>query len=85
MGSHPLPVRINAVAKADPKRILMVDDDVALLRIMREALTACLRCEVDTSPKPEYGERARRFIENDYSLQTAVRRVEATYRELVPC
>jgi len=22
---------------------------------MREALTACLRCEIDTSPKPEYG------------------------------
>ncbi len=38
-----------------PKRILMVDDDVALLRIVREALTACLRCEVDTSPQPEYG------------------------------
>jgi DNA-binding response OmpR family regulator len=36
-------------------RILIVDDDVALLRIMREALTACLRCEIDTSPKPEYG------------------------------
>jgi CheY-like chemotaxis protein len=40
----------------DPaKRILMVDDDVALLRIVREALTSCLRCEVDTSPNPEYG------------------------------
>src|SRR5437667_6431920 len=38
-----------------PKRILMVDDDVALLRIVREALVICLRCEVDTSPKPEYG------------------------------
>ncbi len=37
-----------------PKRILMVDDDAALLRIVREALTSCLRCEVDTSPKPEY-------------------------------
>jgi DNA-binding response OmpR family regulator len=37
------------------KRILMVDDDVALLRIVREALTTVLRCEVDTSPKPEYG------------------------------
>jgi DNA-binding response OmpR family regulator len=36
-------------------RILIVDDDVALLRIMREALTACLRCEIDASPKPEYG------------------------------
>jgi DNA-binding response OmpR family regulator len=33
----------------------MVDDEVALLRIVREALTACLRCDVDTSPKPEYG------------------------------
>src|SRR5436190_24373835 len=39
---------------AEPKRILMVDDDVALLRIVREALVASLRCEVDTSPKPEY-------------------------------
>jgi len=32
----------------------MVDDDVALLRVVREALTASLKCEVDTSPKPEY-------------------------------
>jgi DNA-binding response OmpR family regulator len=39
---------------SSPKRILMVDDDVMLLRIVREALTSCLRCEVDTSPKPEY-------------------------------
>jgi DNA-binding response OmpR family regulator len=39
----------------EPKKILMVDDDVALLRIVREALTSCLRCEVDTSPNPEYG------------------------------
>ena len=37
------------------KRILIVDDEVALLRIMREALTASFRCEVDTSPTPEYG------------------------------
>jgi DNA-binding response OmpR family regulator len=43
------------MAEAEPKKILMVDDDVALLRIVREALTSCLRCEVDTSPKPEYG------------------------------
>ena len=33
----------------------MVDDDVALLRVVREALTSHLRCEVDTSPRPEYG------------------------------
>jgi CheY-like chemotaxis protein len=32
----------------------MVDDDVALLRVVREALVATLSCEVDTSPKPEY-------------------------------
>jgi response regulator RpfG family c-di-GMP phosphodiesterase len=44
-----------SVAEGEPKRILMVDDDVALLRIVREALTTCLRCDVDTSPKPEYG------------------------------
>ena len=38
----------------EPKRFLMVDDDVALLRVVREALVATLKCEVDTSPKPEY-------------------------------
>src|SRR5205814_10338828 len=32
----------------------MVDDDVALLRVVREALVASLQCEVDNSPKPEY-------------------------------
>jgi DNA-binding response OmpR family regulator len=46
---------VQRVSDDEPKRILIVDDDVALLRIMREALTACLRCEVETSPKPEYG------------------------------
>ena len=38
-----------------PKRILVVDDDVGLMRVMREALTSFLRCEVDSSPTPEYG------------------------------
>ena len=33
----------------------MVDDDVPLLRVVREALVATLNCEVDTSPQPEYG------------------------------
>jgi DNA-binding response OmpR family regulator len=47
--------RATTMSEAEPKRILIVDDDVALLRILREALTSCLRCEVDTSPKPEYG------------------------------
>jgi CheY-like chemotaxis protein len=43
------------MSEAAPKKILIVDDDVALMRVMREALTSMLRCEVDTSPKPEYG------------------------------
>ena len=43
------------MSEAASKRILIVDDEVALLRIMREALTSCLRCEVDSSPRPEYG------------------------------
>jgi DNA-binding response OmpR family regulator len=43
------------VSETAPKKILIVDDDVALMRVMREALTSMLRCEVDTSPKPEYG------------------------------
>jgi DNA-binding response OmpR family regulator len=38
-----------------PKRILMVDDDVGLMGVTREALTAFLWCEVDASPSPEYG------------------------------
>ena len=45
---------MSGVSQDEPKRILMVDDDVALLRVVREALTATLRCEVDTSPRPEY-------------------------------
>jgi DNA-binding response OmpR family regulator len=43
------------MAQAPAKKILIVDDDVGLMRVMREALTSFLRCEVDTSPKPEYG------------------------------
>jgi DNA-binding response OmpR family regulator len=43
------------MSEAAPKKILIVDDDVALMRVMREALTSMLRCDVDTSPKPEYG------------------------------
>jgi DNA-binding response OmpR family regulator len=43
------------MSESVPKRILIVDDDVGLMRVMREALTSMLRCEVDTSPIPEYG------------------------------
>jgi len=32
-----------------------VDDDTAVLRIMREALQSFIHWEIDTSPKPEYG------------------------------
>jgi CheY-like chemotaxis protein len=43
------------MSDAAPKKILIVDDDVALMRVTREALSSMLRCEVETSPKPEYG------------------------------
>lgn len=42
------------MAAAEGKRVLVVDDDTAVLRIMREALQSFLHWEVDTSPKPEY-------------------------------
>jgi len=43
------------MAEGEVKRVLIVDDDMAVLRIMRDALTSILHWEVDTSPKPEYG------------------------------
>ena len=43
------------MAGDDLKKILIVDDDVGLMRVVREALMSFLRCEVDTSAKPEYG------------------------------
>jgi CheY-like chemotaxis protein len=43
------------VGSVSMKKILVVDDDVGLLRVIREALTSFLSCEVDTSPNPEYG------------------------------
>lgn len=51
---------------ATPKRILIVDDDVGLMRVMREALTSFLRCEVDSSPTPEYGFELA--LKKDYDL-----------------
>ena len=41
--------------EAETRRVLIVDDDTAVLRIMRETLQKFLQLEVDTSPKPEYG------------------------------
>ncbi len=43
------------MAEAGIKRVLVVDDDAAILRIIRDALQSFLQWEVDTSPKPEYG------------------------------
>lgn len=43
------------VPEGEIKRILIVDDDLALGRVMREALTAQLDCEVDATSNPEYG------------------------------
>ena len=42
------------MAERDTKRVLIVDDDAAVLRIMRESLQNLLQWEVDTTPKPEY-------------------------------
>ncbi len=42
------------MAENGARRVLVVDDDTAILRIMRETLQNFLQCEVDTSPKPEY-------------------------------
>ena len=36
-------------------RILIVDDEVGLTKVTREALTDAFQCEIDTSPTPEYG------------------------------
>lgn len=36
------------------KHILVVDDDVGVLRLVRETLTSFLDCRVDTSPSAEY-------------------------------
>ena len=54
------------MSEAEPKKILIVDDEVVLLRMMREAFTASLRCEVDTSPRPEYAFELA--LRKDYDL-----------------
>ncbi|MGH8093814.1 MAG: response regulator [Chthoniobacterales bacterium] len=43
------------MAEVKNKRVLIVDDDTTVLRIIREALQNLLHWEVDTSPLPEYG------------------------------
>lgn len=36
-----------------PKNVLVVDDDVVILRLVREALLGLVDCEVETTPSPE--------------------------------
>ena len=36
-------------------KILVVDDDVVVLRLVREAVAGLLGCEVETTPSPQYG------------------------------
>ncbi len=36
------------------RSVLVVDDDVEILRFLRETLTALAHCAVDTTPSPEY-------------------------------
>jgi len=45
----------SAVIDRDLKRILVVDDDISLIRLIGEALRSRFRCEVDATPNPEYG------------------------------
>jgi CheY-like chemotaxis protein len=45
----------SAVSDRDLKRILVVDDDTSLTRLISEALRSRFRCEVDATPNPEYG------------------------------
>ena len=42
------------MAEGDSKRILVVDDDMSLARLISEALRTRFQCEVDATPNPEY-------------------------------
>jgi DNA-binding response OmpR family regulator len=43
------------MAPREPSRILVVDDDIALSRLIREGLETHFRCQVDATPNAEYG------------------------------
>ena len=43
----------SAVIDRDLKRILVVDDDTSLIRLIGEALRSRFRCEVDATPNPD--------------------------------
>jgi CheY-like chemotaxis protein len=38
----------------EDKTVLVVDDDVVILRLVRESLGSLVGCAVDTTPNPEY-------------------------------
>lgn len=52
-GARTPPAMEGRMAEAT-KSILVVDDDVGILRLVREALAARLPFEVDATPSPEY-------------------------------
>jgi DNA-binding response OmpR family regulator len=54
------------VISVDAKRILIVDDDVALLGTMKDALLSFLRCQVDAVAAPE--EAFELALTSDYDL-----------------
>ncbi len=47
--------RLAQASAVSEKRILVVDDDTSLIRLIGEALRSRFRCEVDATPNPEYG------------------------------
>jgi DNA-binding response OmpR family regulator len=61
------------MASRERMRILVVDDDMALGRLIREGLTGHFHCDVDATPNAEYGfelalkKRYRLFI-FDFSM-----------------
>ncbi|PYL46055.1 MAG: hypothetical protein DMF40_13850, partial [Verrucomicrobia bacterium] len=52
--THEYLAQPSAVAVSDSKRILVVDDDMSLTRLISEALRTRFQCEVDATPNPEY-------------------------------
>ncbi len=49
-----MPQETEAAKTASSRSLLVVDDDVDVLRFLRETLVAFTDCRVDTSPSPEY-------------------------------
>jgi CheY-like chemotaxis protein len=54
------------MASLKDMNVLVVDDDVVILRLVREALTSLIGCAVDTTPNPEYAFEL--MLKKDYDL-----------------